>query len=143
VIGVTTAIISPSGSNAGIGFAIPADVVNRIVPLLIRDGRVPTPGIGIIAASEAVSTRLGVEGVVVVQTARGSPAEQAGLRGVDRMTTAIGDVIVEANGKAIHRLSDLTEVIEQVGVGQAVDLKVLRGRERRSVQVKVVDLGPT
>src|SRR5579864_3371248 len=49
VVGVNTAIISPSGTNAGIGFAIPIDVVNRIVPLLIRDGRVPTPGIGIVA----------------------------------------------------------------------------------------------
>src|SRR5207247_8626687 len=61
LIGVNTAIYSPSGANAGIGFAIPVDVVNRIVPELIRNGRVPTPGIGIVAASEAVATRLGVE----------------------------------------------------------------------------------
>ena len=62
LIGVNTAIISPSGSSAGIGFAIPADIVNRVVPELIKNGRVPTPGIGIVAASEAVSTRLGIEG---------------------------------------------------------------------------------
>src|SRR5690349_14026867 len=76
VIGVTTAILSPSGSNAGIGFAIPVDVINRIVPELIRNGRVPTPGIGIVAASEAVATRLGVQGVLVVRTAPGSPADR-------------------------------------------------------------------
>ena len=98
VIGVTTAIISPSGTNAGIGFAIPVDVVNRIVPELIRNGRVPTPGIGIIAADEAAATRLGVEGVVIVQTSPGSPAARAGLRGVNLQGDMLGDVIVEAWG---------------------------------------------
>ena len=62
LIGVNTAIISPSGTSAGIGFAIPVDIVNRVVPELISNGRVPTPGIGIVAASEAVATRLGVKG---------------------------------------------------------------------------------
>ena len=66
---MTTAILSPSGSNAGIGFAVPVDIVNRVVPEIIRSGRVPTPGIGIVAASEAVATRLGSEGVIVVRTA--------------------------------------------------------------------------
>ncbi len=64
VIGVNTAILSPSGTSAGIGFAIPIDVVNRVVPEIIRRGYVPTPGIGIVAASEAAATRAGVEGVV-------------------------------------------------------------------------------
>jgi 2-alkenal reductase len=59
LIGVSTAIYSQSGSNAGIGFAIPVDVVNRVVPEIIRNGRVPTPGIGIIAADEAAATRIG------------------------------------------------------------------------------------
>src|SRR5215510_7657052 len=75
LVGVTTAIVSPSGTNAGIGFAIPVDIVNRVVPELIRTGRVPTPGIGIVAASEAVATRIGVDGVVIVRTQPGSPAE--------------------------------------------------------------------
>ena len=83
LIGVTTAILSPSGSNAGIGFAVPVDIVNRVVPELIRNGRVPTPGIGIVAASEAVAARLGTEGVIVVRTAPESPAERAGIRGVE------------------------------------------------------------
>src|SRR5204863_7678684 len=61
LIGVTTAIISPSGSNAGIGFAIPVDTVNRVVPELINNGRVRNPGIGVIAAEEAVATRHGRE----------------------------------------------------------------------------------
>src|SRR5207237_5433041 len=89
VIGVNTAILSPSGTSAGIGFAIPVDIVNRVVPDLIKNGRVPTPGIGIVAASEAVSTRLGIEGVIIVRTAPGSPAERAGIRGVDFSSGAV------------------------------------------------------
>ncbi len=143
VIGVTTAILSPSGSNAGIGFAIPVDVVNRIVPELIRNGRVPTPGIGIVAASEASATRLGVEGVVVVRTAPGSPAERAGLRGVDFNTAALGDVIVAVNDKSVRRLSDLTDELERNGVGKTVRLTVQRGGLTRTVETEVIDIGRT
>jgi len=141
VIGVTTAIISPSGTSAGIGFAIPVDVVNRVVPQLIRDGRVPTPGIGIVAADEAVATRLGVEGVVVVQTAPGSPAARAGLQGLNPSTGRLGDVIVDANGKAVRRLSDLTDTIEELGVGKSVEITALRDGQRRTIQIDIVDIG--
>jgi 2-alkenal reductase len=140
VIGVTTAIISPSGTNAGIGFAIPVDIVNRVVPQLIRNGRVPTPGIGIVAANEPVATRLGVDGVVVVQTAPGSPAAQAGLRGVDPSSGGIGDVIVEANGKRVRRLSDLTDTIEQVGVGRSVEITVSHDGQERKLEIQIVDI---
>jgi S1-C subfamily serine protease len=141
LIGVTTAILSPSGSYAGIGFAIPADIVNRVVPELIRSGRVPTPGIGIVAASEAVSTRLGVEGVIVVRTAPSSPAERAGIRGVDLASGELGDVVTEADGKPVRRLSDLTDEIEQVGAGHSVRIKLKRGSETRDINVDVVDIG--
>src|ERR1700730_17439045 len=104
LIGVNTAIFSPSGANAGIGFAIPVDLVNRIAPELIRNGRVPTPGIGIVADDEMLAARLGIEGVVVVRTVPGSPAERAGLQGVNTATGQIGDVVVAANGKPVHRL---------------------------------------
>ncbi|TXM87553.1 trypsin-like peptidase domain-containing protein, partial [Methylobacterium sp. WL116] len=82
LIGVNTAIFSPSGASAGIGFAVPVDVVNRVVPDLIRNGRVRNPGIGIIAGQEATAARLGIDGVVVLRVLRGSPAAGAGLRGV-------------------------------------------------------------
>jgi len=141
VIGVNTAIISPSGSSAGIGFAIPVDSVNRVVPELIRNGRVPTPGIGIVAASEAVATRTGAEGVVVVRTAPGSPAERAGLRGVDPSTGMLGDVIVGVNDKPVRRLSDLIDEIERTGVGHTLRLSINRGGEIHTVEVGVVDVG--
>jgi 2-alkenal reductase len=141
LIGVNTAIISPSGSSAGIGFAIPADIVNRVVPELIKNGRVPTPGIGIVAASEAVSTRLGVEGVIIVRTAPGSPAERAGIRGVDFNSGALGDVIVQADGKPVHRLSDLTDQIEQVGAGKSIRISLKRGAQTRDITIDIVDIG--
>jgi 2-alkenal reductase len=141
LIGVNTAIYSPSGSNAGIGFAIPVDVVNRIVPELIRNGRVPTPGIGIVTANEAVATRLGVEGVVIVRTTPGSPAEKAGLRGVNPQTGAIGDVIVAANGKPVRQMADLTNEIEQAGVGKPLALTINRGGSKTSVTVQITDIG--
>ena len=141
LIGVTTAIISPSGSNAGIGFAIPVDIVNRVVPELIRTGRVPTPGIGIVAASEAVATRLGIEGVIVVRTAPAGPAERAGIRGVDPASGGLGDVITQANDKPVRRLSDLTDEIEQIGTSRSIKLVVKRGSQSRDLNVDIVDIG--
>jgi len=141
LIGVNTAILSPSGTSAGIGFAIPVDIVNRVVPELIKNGRVPTPGIGIVAASEAVSTRLGIEGVIIVRTAPGSPAERAGIRGVDLGSGALGDVIVQADGKPVHRLSDLTDQIEQVGAGKSIRISLKRGSQTRDIDIDIVDIG--
>src|SRR5690349_10918545 len=143
VIGVTTAILSPSGTNAGIGFAIPVDVVNRVVPELIRNGRVPTPGIGIVPANEGVAARLGVEGVVVVRTVPGSPAARAGLQGIDAANGTVGDLIVAANGKPVHRLADLSDQLDQTGVGKSIELSVQRGGRTRTVQVQVADVSRT
>jgi 2-alkenal reductase len=140
LIGVSTAIYSPSGANAGIGLAIPVDVVSRVVPALIRDGRVPTPSIGIVAGDETLTARFGIDGVVVVDTIPGSPAEQAGLQGINAPREPIGDVVVAANGKPIHRLSDLNDELEEVGVGNQVDLSIERKGGRTSVSLKVTDL---
>ncbi|MCJ2021109.1 trypsin-like peptidase domain-containing protein [Methylobacterium sp. E-065] len=140
LIGVNTAIVSPSGASAGIGFAIPVDVVNRIVPELIKVGRVRNPGIGIIAAQEAATARLGIDGVVIVRVLPGSPAAQAGLRGVNSQTGDLGDVIVEANGNTVHRLADLTAAIEEAGLGAAVTLKVERDGRIRQVRITTTDV---
>ena len=141
LIGVNTAIVSPSGASIGVGFAIPVDVVNRIVPELIRTGRVPTPGVGIVLANEALATRLGVEGVVVAKTVPGSPAERAGLRGVNLATGTLGDIIVEANGVPVHRVPDLTDQLEQIGVGGKIRLTLKRDGGQTSVELEVIDIG--
>jgi 2-alkenal reductase len=141
LIGVNSAIFSPSGANAGIGFAIPVDVVNRVVPELIRSGRVPTPGIGILAADESIAPRLGLTGVVIAGVVPGSPAERAGLAGVDRRAGTIGDVIVAADGKPVRHLSDLTDALEQRGVGNTIVLTTSRGNSERRVEVTIADIG--
>jgi S1-C subfamily serine protease len=141
LIGVTTAIISESGSSAGIGFAIPVDLVNRVVPEIIKHGRAPRPGIGIAAADERVAAQLGVRGVVVMGVARGSAAEQAGLRPFDPRTRQIGDVIVAVDGKATPTLADLAAALDDAGIGKEVTLKVLRGDVEREAKVRVIDVG--
>jgi 2-alkenal reductase len=125
LIGVTAAIISESGTSAGIGFAIPVDLINRAVPQIITQGRAPLPGIGITPADERVAARLGVRGVVVLGVRPGSPADQAGIRAFDPRLSA----------------ADLAAVFEDAGVGQEVTLRVVRGEAEREVQVRVIDLG--
>jgi S1-C subfamily serine protease len=139
LIGVNSAIISGSGASAGIGFAIPVDVVNRVATELIRTGRVPVPGIGIIAASERETTRLDVDGVVIVRALPQSPAARAGLEGADVNGGAVTDVITAVNGKPVHSMSDLANILEDVGVGKTAKLTVLRDGQSRSVDVPVTD----
>jgi S1-C subfamily serine protease len=141
VIGVNTAILSPSGTSAGIGFAIPIDAVNRVAPELIGRGYVPTPGIGIVAANEAAATRAGADGVVILRTAAGSPAERAGLRGMDQATGKPGDVIVGVNGKPVRRLGDFILELERVGVGKKLTLAIKRDGRDMSIDVDVMDVG--
>jgi 2-alkenal reductase len=139
LIGVNSAIISGSGASAGIGFAIPIDVVNRVATELIRTGRVPVPGIGIVAASERETTRLGIDGVVIVRAAPQSPAAKAGLEGADMNGGVVADVITAVNGEPVHSMSDLANILEDVGVGKTARLTVERDGQPRSIDVPVTD----
>jgi 2-alkenal reductase len=140
LIGVNSAIISGSGASAGIGFAIPVDVVNRIAGQLIRDGRVPVPGIGIVTASEGEATRLGINGIIIVRTLPQSPAAKAGLEGAANDGGVVQDVITAANRQPVHSMSDLANILEEVGVGNAVTLTVMRDGRSRSLDVTVTDI---
>src|SRR5262245_58653767 len=82
LIGINTAIYSPSGANAGIGFAVPVDTVNAIVPQLLKHGKITRPGLGINVLADQTAMLNGIEGVAIVQVAQGGAAEQAGLVGV-------------------------------------------------------------
>ncbi|MGH6812037.1 MAG: S1C family serine protease [Methylocella sp.] len=139
LIGVTTMIISGSGASAGVGIAIPVDVVNRVAAQLISTGHVPTPGIGIAAASEAAAAQIGVDGVIVLRVRPDSPAAKAGLKGVSA-NGDVGDVITEANDKPIHDIADLTGIFETAGVGKTVKLTVANGGHTRSVDVTLADV---
>jgi 2-alkenal reductase len=139
LIGVNTAIISESGSSAGIGFAVPVDVVNRIVPQLIKNGRVPRPGIGITVLPEEVAARLGVVGVIVADVLPGGAAAKAGLQGVIN-GREIGDVITQANGIQVKTLAEFATELRKVGIGNNVDLTVIRNGVSRRVTVQVIDI---
>lgn len=138
LIGVNTAIYSPSGASAGIGFAIPVDTVNRIVPELIRSGRITRPGLGVSIADEQVAERLGVNGVLVVDVARGSGAAKAGLRPTRRNRdgrVALGDVITAVDGKKVETPNELFLTLEKYKVGDVVNLTLLR--DGKPAQAKV------
>jgi 2-alkenal reductase len=141
LIGVNTAIISGTGSYAGIGFAVPVDTVNRIVPQIIRVGRPARPGIGIQAGSEELAARLNIDGVIIIAVQPNRPAERAGLRGVDRAAQELGDIIIAVNGKRVRTVSELSNALEAIGVGKAATLTVQRNGQQRDVEVNLVDIG--
>jgi len=138
VIGINTAIVSPSGAYAGIGFAVPIDVVNRIVPQIIRGEEVKKPGLGITIAEDSVVRRLGLEGVLVLGVTPGGAADKAGLRPTGRDARGriiLGDLIVAAEGKPVRNANDLFKVFDSHEVGDALDLIILR--DDRKIEVPV------
>jgi S1-C subfamily serine protease len=138
LIGVNTAIYSPSGASAGIGFAIPVDTVNRIVPELIRSGKVTRPGMGVQIADEQIAQRLGVAGVLVVDVARGSAASKAGIQPTRRDADGrlrLGDIITTVDGKKVATPNDLFLLLEKYKIGDVVTLSMLR--DGKTVQAKI------
>jgi S1-C subfamily serine protease len=138
LIGVNMAIVSPSGSNAGIGFAVPVDTVNRIVPQLIRQGEITRAGLGVRIGDDRVSRRLNLPGVLIIEVDKGSAAEAAGLRStqVDAQGgVKLGDVIVAIDGERIETSDDLFNAMEKRAVGEVVKVTVLRSERRLSMAV--------
>jgi len=144
LIGVNTAIYSPSGASAGIGFAVPVDTVNRIVPQLVAHGRVLRPRLGVEMddrLSSVVTRRLGVEGVLVRSVDRGSGAEAAGLRETRQSGNRIvpGDIIQEIDGKAVRTANDLLARLANYKGGDTVNLTVWRDGATAKVPVRLQD----
>jgi S1-C subfamily serine protease len=138
LIGVNTAIYSPSGVSAGIGFAIPVDTVNRIVSELIRYGKVTRPGIGVQIAEEQIADRLGVQGILIVDVVPGSAAAKAGLRPTRREGSGrvrLGDVITAIDGKKVESPNELFILLENYKVGDVVSISLLR--DGKVTQTKV------
>ena len=143
LIGMNTAIYSPSGAAAGIGFAVPVDTVNRVVPSLVRDGRYEQPSIGI-SVDERLNERLeeatGIEGAFVLRVAKGSSAEEAGLRAAKISRDGEffgGDVIVSVNGKKIESVSRLLATLDDYRIGNTVRLGVKRGNQLIEMSVRL------
>ena len=141
LIGMNTAIYSPSGAAAGIGFAVPVDTVNRVVPNLIRNGHYERPSIGI-ETDERLNARLeeatGLTGVFVLKVARGSAADKAGLEAarISRDGEIIGgDLIVSVNGKRVDSVASLFATLDDYLIGDTVRLGVKR--ESKLIEIPV------
>jgi len=132
LIGVNTAIYSPSGAYAGIGFAIPVDTVNRIVPQLIAYGQYLEPSLGIETderINHLAQTQLGFDGVMVLRTVPGSFAEKAGIRGITVYPDGsfdLGDIILSINGQPVHSVKDITDILDNYKVGDRVTVEIAR-----------------
>jgi S1-C subfamily serine protease len=142
LIGVNTAIYSPSGANAGIGFAVPVNVVNKVVPELIRNGRVIEPGIGVTLASEKIARRLDIEGLLVIGVRPGSSAAKAGIRETRQVRGKIvlGDIILAVNGVPVNSYDDLRNELERYKIGDEVTLIIMRDGEHAEVKVRLEDV---
>jgi S1-C subfamily serine protease len=143
LIGINTAIFSPSGAYAGIGFAVPVDTVNKVVPRLIEYGAYVRPSLGI-SANDDLSDRFlsgfGVEGVLILRVVAGSPAARAGLRPTQVTEgggIVLGDVIQAVDGRAVQRFDDLSSTLDEYDVGDTVTLAVWRNGERVDVRARL------
>jgi S1-C subfamily serine protease len=139
LIGVNTAILSPSGASAGVGFAVPVDTVARVVPDLIAYGREVRPVIGVELAEDAVSERLGLPGVLVLRVVPGSPAAQVGIVPTQRhpMTgeVVLGDVITQVDGAPLRNAADLYLKLEKHQPGDTVALSIVREGQQRTLSL--------
>jgi S1-C subfamily serine protease len=142
LIGINTAIYSPSGASAGIGFAVPLDTVMRVVPQIISNGKYISPSLGIEtndALNQRLTALLNVQGVIILRIAPGSAAEKAGLHSAiiyrdGRINP--GDVIVAVDGKPVESGSKLEARLDDFKIGETVKLTVLR--EERKIDINVV-----
>jgi S1-C subfamily serine protease len=146
LIGVNTAIYSPSGTSAGIGFAVPVDIVNRVVPDLIAHGHAMRPGLGVSIASDAAARSRGIEGVIILEVVPGSAAEKAGLRGLQQLSDGrrqLGDVIVAVDQTPTPSSDALLDALEKYEVGRTVQVTVLRNgsTQRLAVTLQAVPGG--
>ena len=142
LIGVNTAIYSPSGASAGIGFAIPVNTVREVVPQLIAYGKILRPILGIERASDQWIRRNQIEGVPIVRTYRGFPADDAGMVGArrgNRGEILLGDIIVEVDGQPITNNDDFLSAMERHRVGDTVEITTIRGSSKQSFAVRLTE----
>lgn len=142
LVGVNTAIYSPSGASSGIGFAIPVNTVKQIVPDLINYGRVQTPILGItrLPQPEYYRRLWGIEGVIVLDTVQGTDPARLGMRGltrVERGRIRLGDVIVEIAGEPVRNEEEYAEIIEQYELGDVVSVKTMRDNRLREYEIEL------
>jgi S1-C subfamily serine protease len=141
LIGMNTMIYSPSGASSGIGFAVPVDTIKKVVPELIRYGKVIRPGLGVSFVPDEYARRSRVEGVIIMEVQAGTTAAQAGLRGLSRDRYGrwlINDVITAVDKTPVKTYDDLFTALEDYKVGDTVTLTVERDGKVRPVRFTLV-----
>ena len=106
----------------------------------IANGKAARPGIGISAAPEEVAARVAVEGIVIIDVLPQGGAADAGLRGIDRASRTLGDVITHVDGRPVHTIAELAAELERIGIGNSVELTILRDGRLEMVTVTVSDI---
>jgi len=141
LIGINAMIYSPSGAYAGVGFAVPVDTVNRVVPKLIANGDYERPTIGI-SALDQISRRLlqgaNYMGIVVLQVVTGSPADRAGVKPAQSnggRRVIVGDVIVAIDGKPVKSVNEYVSALDKHEAGDKITLTLRHGQDTRDVTV--------
>lgn len=144
LIGLNTVIYSNSGSSAGVGFAVPIDDIARIVPQLIKNGRIVLSGIGILRVEPNIAARLGVKnGILIADVLPNTPAAHAGLRGTQRDSWGrlhLGDSIVALNGHSVHNYDELYNLLIDIKIGDEVIVTVLRQEKPIKYKMKTIDI---
>jgi S1-C subfamily serine protease len=146
MIGINSQILSPSGSSAGVGFAVPVSIAKRIVPQLVQNGRVRRPKLGI-NTRDIASLRNQIDlpvddGVLIYQVARGGGAATAGLRGVQQTESGdveLGDIIVGIDNDKVTNSDDLFRVLDKHQIGDTVQVHIWRDGRRMSVPVRLME----
>ena len=142
LVGVNTAIYSPSGASAGIGFAIPVNTVKEVVPQLIAYGKILRPVLGIERASDAWIKRNKITGVPIVRTYRGFPADDVGMTGarrVGRNDIVLGDIITGVDGQPVRINEDYLSIMEKRRVGDTVTIETERAGKTLSFDVELTE----
>lgn len=144
LIGLNTVIFSNTGSSSGVGFAVPADDIARIVPQIIKNGRAVLAGIGIQWVGPTVSKRLGIDrGILIADVIPKTPAALAGLRGTHRDSFGrlhLGDLIVSINGQPVKNYDNLYNLLSAIRVGEMINLTVLRAGKEQNFKMKTIDI---
>ena len=139
LIGMNTAIFSPSGSSAGIGFAIPVDEINQVVPQIIKQkGHIAHPGLGAQYAPDKAAENLGLKGVLILNVDADGPAAKAGLQPTTRDDSGnvnLGDLITAVDGQEVQKISDLDAALDKHKVGDTVTLTIERDGKKQDVKV--------
>ena len=144
LIGVNTQIVSPSGAFAGISFAVPVDMVNRVVPQLIAYGKIIKPGLGVSVLQDGIAARYGIEGIVLMRIAQGGAAHRAGLKGAiyteDGEILGLGDVIIAIEGEKVVTLDDMQTILDRYKPGDRVTVEYTRDGKKLQATVTLQEL---